>query len=177
MGEPSTGGRAVKAKRSFKAGVGIAAVAAVCAGILISSSASGGQWSAVPDKDQLASLESLASSITWSNVQSSDDFPSQASAVLTTRQDALNLTDGGVVDTGQPVYLVQVSGKFVSGGSTPLGVEAPTGKVLWIVYDPGTGLPLDRGIGNQTVDLAKLGEVFQIQLTPTIASPTPQPAT
>jgi hypothetical protein len=166
---------AVKTARNLKVALVMVAVAAVCAGIFVSSSARGGQWPAVPEGEQLASLESLASSITWSNVQSSDDFPSQASAVLTTRQKALNLSDGGVVDSDQPVYMVQVSGKFVSSESIPPGVEAPTGEVLWIMYDPATRLPVDQGIGNHPVELAKLGDVFEIQLSPTIiASPTPK---
>jgi hypothetical protein len=71
--------------------------------------------------------------------------------------------------------MVQVSGKFVSSESIPPGVEAPTGEVLWIMYDPATRLPVDQGIGNHPVELAKLGDVFEIQLSPTIiASPTPK---
>lgn len=91
---------------------------------------------------------------------------SSAEAVLTTRQASQDALGGDIVDSDQPVYLVQMEGRFVANAAPrPYGADAPTGTTFWFLYDPAEDVTLDWGLGDQPADLTQLGEVFEIRPT------------
>lgn len=139
------------------------AAAAVLVWSAFSDRSAGGALHPMPYDELRATLESEAGRLAKEN---GGTVPSIADVVLTTRQAAMNVEGGDIVDSDQPVYMVQMQGKFVvNTGPYPSGVEAPTGGVLFFLYDPETGGVLDWGVGDHPADLASLGEVWQI--TPT----------
>ena len=98
----------------------------------------------------------------------SESVPSSAEAVLTTRQASLDALGGGTVDSNQPVYLVQMEGRFVANSAPrPNGADAPTGTTFWFLYDPAAEMTLDWGLGEQRADLTQLGEIVEIHPTET----------
>jgi hypothetical protein len=84
-------------------------------------------------------------------------------AVLTTRQAAATASSGDLVNTNQPVYLVQLQGHFTAlGASVPPGVKLPTGTDLTLVVDATSGSVTDWGVSNRKADLYKLGSVIAL---------------
>ena len=93
----------------------------------------------------------------------SESVPSSAEAVQTTRQASLDALGGDIVDSDQPVYLVQMEGRFVANSAPrPYGADAPTGTTFWFLYDPAEDMTLDWGLGDHRADLTQLGEVVAI---------------
>jgi hypothetical protein len=139
------------------------AAAAVLVWSAFSDRSAGGALHPMPNGDIRATLESQAGRLAAEN---GGTVPSTADVVLTTRQAAMDVEGGDIVDSDQPVYMVQMQGEFVvNTASYPSGVEAPTGSVLSFLYDPEAARLMDWGVGEQSADLASLGEVWQI--TPT----------
>jgi hypothetical protein len=93
--------------------------------------------------------------------------PAWVSAVVTTREQALTSTDCGTVFSGQQtiVYLVSMQGQFVSMGSRPPGVKAPTDSYLFMVINAGTFARMDWGLrrGPPPAAPASLGPVSYLK--------------
>ncbi len=120
-----------------------------------------GQWPAVPTDGMRATLEREAAEFATAN---GGAIPASAEVVLTTRQTALNTAGGGdIVNSDEPVYLLQMLGEFTSSGPRPLGAAAPKGSVFWFLYDPAQRTTVDWGLGREPTDLSMLGEVSQIE--------------
>jgi hypothetical protein len=109
--------------------------------------------------DRLAALSiELAS-------ESADSAPKAAWAVFTARQDANLLASDAYVNSNQPVYLVQIEGRFTAfDASRPAGAQAPTGRFLTYVVDAATWLVVDSGVDDQSIDLSVLGPVTTLML-------------
>jgi hypothetical protein len=96
-------------------------------------------------------------------VQNHGEVPETASVVLSTRQKSQDVVSGGNrVSSDQPVYLVQMEGRFTVEGPIPAGVEPPSGSTLWFLLDAETKQRLDWGVGLKPEDLSVLGEVSAI---------------
>jgi len=88
-----------------------------------------------------------------------------AEAVLTTRQAAATLISGDVINTNEPVYLVQLVGHFtLNDVSIPQNGTAPTGVALSFAVDVSTGEVVDTGLTHKAADLSKLGPVIVLPL-------------
>jgi hypothetical protein len=88
-----------------------------------------------------------------------------AGVVLTTRQDANTVASGAGVNSNQAAYLVQIQGKFTAlNARMPAGHSSPTGAVLTFVVDASTGLVLDSGVSDSSIDLSALGPVTPLSL-------------
>ncbi len=89
-----------------------------------------------------------------------------ASAVLTTRQQANLVASGALVDSNQPVYLVQLVGAFTAPSARAPSSDSsvPSGKYLTFVVDASDGSVLDWGVSNQSGALSTLGPVSQLSV-------------
>lgn len=106
------------------------------AGVFIATSSAGAAHDPFPTGETRTTLEQIAGEL----AAESGEVPSSADVVLTSRQRSQDALGGDVVDSDQPVYLVQMQGTFVLYAvPIPYGEEAPTGSALWFVFDPKTG--------------------------------------
>jgi hypothetical protein len=88
-----------------------------------------------------------------------------ADAVLTTRQAAVTLTSGSLVNSNEAVYLVQLVGHFtLTDVSIPPNGKAPTGTALSFDVDVSDGQTVDLGLAHKAADLSKLGPVIILTL-------------
>jgi hypothetical protein len=88
-----------------------------------------------------------------------------AQAVASTRARAVRVTSGDRVAGNEDVWVIQIEGvePFACGGcSRPPGVPAQHGRFLTIVLNAKTFDSTDFGIGPDSVDLARLGEVVNL---------------
>jgi hypothetical protein len=88
-----------------------------------------------------------------------------ADAVLTTRQAAVTLTSGDLINSNEAVYLVQLLGHFtLTDVSIPPNGTAPTGTALSFDVDVSDGNVVDTGLARKTADLSSLGPVIVLAL-------------
>jgi hypothetical protein len=88
-----------------------------------------------------------------------------ADAVLTTRQAAVTLTSGSLINSNEAVYLVQLLGHFtLTGVSIPQKGTAPTGIALSFDVDVSDGNVVDTGLAHKAADLSSLGPVIVLTL-------------
>jgi hypothetical protein len=88
-----------------------------------------------------------------------------ADAVLTTRQAAVTLTSGSLINSNEAVYLVQLLGHFtLTNVSIPQNGTAPTGIALSFDVDVSDGNVVDTGLAHKAADLSSLGPVIVLTL-------------
>jgi hypothetical protein len=92
--------------------------------------------------------------------------PKSALVVLSQRDIAnAQMAPGTEMPTTEPVYVVQMEGKFVGNmAKVPSGVDLPTGDALWFAVSV-EGEVTDWGISVTPADLGKLGQVSQLGLS------------
>lgn len=90
-----------------------------------------------------------------------DPRPTLIQHVLSTRRRAVQVTSGGdLVNGHEPVYAVEVRGRFLAADApSPVGASPPRGSVLTLVLRASTGKPLDFGLSNKSAHLERLGRV------------------
>jgi hypothetical protein len=89
-----------------------------------------------------------------------------AQAVASTRAPAVRVTSGSRVIGNADVWVIQIEGvePFVCGGcSRPQGAPVQRGRFVTIVLNANTFNNTDFGIGPNSVDLARLGEVINLR--------------
>lgn len=86
--------------------------------------------------------------------------PQALDVVTSKRKAAQGQLKGGVVDSDEDVYVVQMRGQFVGNmASVPKGTQAPKGTVMTLTIDKATGELTDWSLSSKTTDLGKLGAV------------------
>lgn len=89
-----------------------------------------------------------------------DSFPTTIEHVASTRHQAVFALSADDVPGPGSVYAIVMRGQFIDENAPrPPEASAPTGPVLTMVIDAGTGELTDFGIGNQVPDLSGLGTV------------------
>jgi len=89
----------------------------------------------------------------------------KAEAVRTTRQAAVTLTSGDVINSNEAVYVVQMLGHFtLTDVSIPQNGTAPTGIALSFDVDVSDGKVVDTGLAHKAADLSSLGPVIVLTL-------------
>ena len=92
-----------------------------------------------------------------------DPQPTYAGYVETTREEAQSFAAATPMEDSQPVYLVELRGKFVAHGAhVPPGRPLPVGTVATFTVDVTSGQVLDFGINDLTLDLSRLGTVHDL---------------
>jgi hypothetical protein len=88
-----------------------------------------------------------------------------ADAVLTTRQAAVTLTSGDLINSNEAVYLVQLLGRFtLTDAPIPPNGTAPTGIALSFDVDVSDGKVVDTGLAHKAAGLSSLGPVIVLTL-------------
>jgi hypothetical protein len=88
-----------------------------------------------------------------------------ADAVLTTRQAAVTLTSGDLINSNEAVYLVQLLGHFtLTDVPIPPGGTPPTGIALSFDIDVSDGNVVDTGLAHKAADLSSLGPLIVLPL-------------
>jgi len=91
-----------------------------------------------------------------------DAHPTNAQAVLTTRQRAVTLDSASRVDSDQPTYYVVLRGQFAdTHARTPDG-RTIYGTVLTLTVDSATHRILDFGLSDRVPAVAQLGPVSDL---------------
>lgn len=110
----------------------------------------------------IASLTKMAGQAA---ISAGDSGVRVAEAVLTTRQAAVTLTSGDLINSNEAVYLVQVLGQFtLTDVSIPQNGTAPTGIALTLDVDVSNGNVVDAGLTHKAADLSSLGPVIILTL-------------
>jgi hypothetical protein len=100
-----------------------------------------------PSPQALTELRAIALRASSAN---NDAQPSSAQVWLSTRQAAVDATTGSLVDTDQPVYVLEVHGHFVATlMPVPPGHPPPKGDVLTLVLDASTLETTDISVGDR----------------------------
>ena len=93
-------------------------------------------------------------------VNNGDAHPISAQIVLTTRQRAVSLDSGSIVDSDQPTYFVVLRGQFAdTHARTPYPGQTIYGSVLTLTIDAATQRILDFGLSDTVPAIAQLGPV------------------
>ena len=120
--------------------------------------------SASPTPSGGVTIAELTTGAQQAAIQAHDPDVHVALAVLTTRQAAVTLTSGALINSDEAVYLVQLVGNFtLTNVSIPPGGSAPTGTDLDIDVDVSNGDAVDTGLSRKASDLSKLGPVIVLR--------------
>src|ERR1700736_3272288 len=95
--------------------------------------ASGSAQPSLPTGAELEQLRAIGLNAAAAN---GDAHPTDGAVFASSRGDAMNATNGGVVDSNQSIYLIRLHGNFVANDArVPPGHAAPRGHVLIVVVD------------------------------------------
>jgi hypothetical protein len=121
--------------------------------------------SASPAASGEVTIASLTKMAEQAAISAGDPGVRVADAVLTTRQAAVTLTSGSLINSNEAVYLVQLLGHFtLTNVSIPQNGTAPTGIALSFDVDVSDGNVVDTGLMHKAADLSSLGPVIVLTL-------------
>jgi hypothetical protein len=137
-----------------------------CAAVFLVAGISMQAGASLPDVPEAGMRSTLSTTALRFAALNGATAPTSARVVLSQRDIANALMAPGTeMPTTEPVYVVQMEGKFVGHmAKIPPGASLPTGDALWFVVSPVDGQVTDWGISSSPADLSKLGQVSSLDL-------------